>query len=68
MNIDSNDGQAHGSDDEGMETIPPGEEAMFLSHAGGEDELCRSLLEADLAQYVARNHHVDETLMVCPVG
>lgn len=32
-------------DDVAMATLPPGEEGMFLSHAGGEDELCRSLFE-----------------------
>ncbi|PIL29409.1 hypothetical protein GSI_09461 [Ganoderma sinense ZZ0214-1] len=35
------------SDDEfhALHTLPPGEEGMFLSHEGGEDELCQSLFE-----------------------
>ncbi len=28
--------------------LPPGEEGMFLSHEGGEDERCRELLEDSL--------------------
>lgn len=26
-------------------TLPPGEEAMFMSHEGGEEELCREFFE-----------------------
>ena len=28
-----------------MHTIPPGEEAMFLSHEGGDDELCQAIFD-----------------------
>ncbi|PIL35238.1 hypothetical protein GSI_03028 [Ganoderma sinense ZZ0214-1] len=42
---DLNGGEEHSDDEEhlAMHMVPPGEEAMFLSHEGGEDELCRSL-------------------------
>ena len=28
-----------------LNTLPPGEEAMFLSHEGGDEALCRTLFE-----------------------
>ena len=42
-----NGGDGYSDDEEcrAMHTAPPGEEAMLLSHEGGEDELCRSLFE-----------------------
>ncbi len=30
--------------DDAMGTIPPGEEAMFLSHAGSEEDVIREML------------------------
>lgn len=36
-----------------MHTLPPGEEGMFLSHEGGEDELCKAIFnESPQPQYV----------------
>ncbi|TFK79062.1 hypothetical protein K466DRAFT_606431 [Polyporus arcularius HHB13444] len=43
MAIDGDDGDA--SEDEGWQTLPPGEEGMFLSNAGGEDELCKAIFD-----------------------
>lgn len=40
MAVDGDD-----DDDYMLGGFPPGEEGMFLSHEGGEDELCRALLE-----------------------
>ncbi|TFK80109.1 hypothetical protein K466DRAFT_605604 [Polyporus arcularius HHB13444] len=60
MNMDKGQGGHNDGweDEEGMYTIPPGEEGMFLSHAGGEDELCQSLLEEPPhKRYDARTQH-----------
>ena len=40
-----NEGDYSDEELQAMQTIPPGEEAMFLSHEGGEDELCHILFE-----------------------
>ncbi|OBZ69968.1 hypothetical protein A0H81_10470 [Grifola frondosa] len=37
------DGAMHVDDDLVMHTLPPGEEAMLVSHAGGEVELCKEI-------------------------
>ncbi len=34
--------------DDGWYTLPPGEEGMFLSHEGGEDELCKAIFDDTL--------------------
>ncbi len=34
-------------EDIALHSLPPGEEAMFVSHAGGEDELCKLLLSEE---------------------
>ncbi|RDX44104.1 hypothetical protein OH76DRAFT_1458094 [Lentinus brumalis] len=51
MNLDGGAGEEDEEYEAGMQTIPPGEEAMFMSHAGGEDELCRSLFEENMATH-----------------
>ena len=40
MDVDAD----HGMD---MLSLPPGEEAMFLSHEGGEEELCRDMFAGE---------------------
>ena len=37
-------GELATSCDQSPDTFPPGEEAMFLSNAGGETELCEDLM------------------------
>ncbi len=39
------DGHSDDDDHTAMHTFPPGEEGMFLTHEGGENELCRELFE-----------------------
>ncbi|RPD52686.1 hypothetical protein L226DRAFT_576759 [Lentinus tigrinus ALCF2SS1-7] len=55
MAVDSD----HDDDDFNM-GLPPGDEGMFLSHEGGEDELCKELFESSLLphkRHDARTRH-----------
>jgi hypothetical protein len=38
------DEQTWEEDMEGLLTVPPGEEGMFMSHAGGEDDIFQEII------------------------